>query len=258
MRGRIVKASPMSPETQAGFAAALLDPSRPAAQAVRDPRRFAVWRNNVVVGLSEALEATYPAVRALVGEDFFRAAAREYLRAHPPRTPVLLWWGGAFAAFLDAFPPARSVAYLGDVARLEWARREAYHAADAAPLGVEALAGLAPEALERTRLAPHPALRLVASRYPLVALWAETTGRAPPSALDLKQSQTALVVRPLDAVDTSAPAPATAAFLRAVAAGRTLGEAAQAGAAAGAFDLAAAIAGLFAAGCVAGVRAPRG
>lgn len=243
----------MSPEAQDAFAAALLDPTRPAPEAVRDPRRFAVWRNNVVVGLTEALEATYPAVKALVGEDFFRAAAREFLRAHPPRSPVLIWWGGALPDFLDAFRPAASVPYLGDVARLEWARLEAYHAADAAPLGLEALAGLAPERLAQTRLTPHPALRLVASRFPIVALWAETTGRAPRSALDLSRGQTALVARPFDAVETSAAEPGAAAFLRAVAEGRILGEAAQDAQAPGDFDLAAGLSGLFAAGCVAGV-----
>ena len=36
--------------------------------------------------------------------------------------------------FLESFEPARGLPYLGDVARLEWLRHAAYHAADQAPL----------------------------------------------------------------------------------------------------------------------------
>jgi hypothetical protein len=232
------------------MAAALLDPAR---VGLPDPR-FAVHRNNVVAGLIGALAETYPAVERLVGPDFFRAAAGVFLRAHPPASPVLLRWGGAFGDWLERFPPAARLPWLADVARLEWARAEAFHAADAAPLSIAALAAVPADWLDGVRLTLHPSLRLVPSRFPVASLWADVTGPRT-GGVDLGRAETALVARPFDGVEVSTPGPAAAAFLSALAAGRPLGGAAAEGAAHAGFDLAAQIAALFAAGLVVRVAA---
>jgi hypothetical protein len=243
----------MRPEA---FAAALLDPARPVPEgfAAAAADRFRVYRNTVTASLADALAATYPAVLALVGEDFFRAAAREAARADPPRSPVLIDWGGGFAAFLAAFPPAASLPYLPDVARLEWAWTRAYHAADAAPAPISVLSGVAPEALAAARLVPHPAVRLVRARFPVVSLWAETTGRAARTALDLSRAESALVARPALQVTVRALAPGEDAFLAAVLEGAAIGQAAEAAAAQPGFDLGRAFVRLFDAGAFAGLE----
>ena len=109
------------------FIAALRDPSRPPA-ITEDTRRFAVYRNNVYVSLVDALVAGFPKVHELVGDTFFRAMARDYAAEHPPKTPVLAFYGEDFGAFISGFQPAEGVPYLGDIARLEFARRCALHA----------------------------------------------------------------------------------------------------------------------------------
>lgn len=92
----------LSADRQREFAAALLDPERPTPSGIIGPdgdvcpKRFAVYRNNVVVGLTEILKAAYPAARRLVGEEFFDAMAGIYVRAEPPRSPILLEYGGLF------------------------------------------------------------------------------------------------------------------------------------------------------------------
>ena len=240
------------------FAAALRDPARPAPAgfgSTEGPRRFAVYRNNVAVSLADALEATYPAVAALVGRAFLRAAAREFARAAPPRSPVLIDWGGGFARFLAAFPPAASLPYLPDVARLEWAWTRAYNAADAAPADVSALSARPPEALAGARLALHPSLRLVRSRWSVVALWAETTGRAEGRSRAIDRPQTALVLRPDMAVSVDALAPGDDAFLWAIAEGATIGAAADAAAPHAGFDLGESFVRLFGAGAFTGFAA---
>ena len=132
---------------QSDFALALRDPDLVLPQGVTAhnsdaPReRFAVYRNNVVVGLVGALEARFPATRKIVGEDFFKGAAKLFAATQPPRSPLMLFYGDAFPAFLADFEPAREVPYLADVARLEAARTRAYHAADAKPLTPAALVG---------------------------------------------------------------------------------------------------------------------
>lgn len=228
MPGTAPQTEEAEPAGQAALARALLAPDRPAPRAVRNARRFAVYRNNVVVGLIDALADTYPAVGALVGEAFFRAAAREFALAHPPRSPVLIDWGGAFAGWIGAFPPAAGVPYLADVARLEWAWSRAYNAAEAVPVDIAALAALAPEDVAGCRVGLHPSLAIVASRFPVVSLWAEATERAAQTGLDLGASETALVVRPDAAVDVRRIDGGTAAFLECLAAGGTIGEAAAA------------------------------
>jgi len=85
---------------QDDFIRALRDPDRPA------PPAFAVYRNTVMKGCIDALQANYPAVARLVGEEWFRAAAAVYVREHLPRTPMLLEYGAGFADFLARFEPA--------------------------------------------------------------------------------------------------------------------------------------------------------
>lgn len=120
---------PSLAESQAAFAQALGEPALPAPADIQRPepgamqtRRFDVYRNNVAVALSDALRDIYPAVQALVGEEFFQACARVYVEHAQPASPLMHLYGAEFGAFLDDFPPAQSVPYLGDVARLEFAR----------------------------------------------------------------------------------------------------------------------------------------
>ena len=252
---------------EAAFAAALLArdavPAGLAAPAVGDAgRRLAVHRNNVAVSLVEALMIAYPAIVRLLGEDYFRALAGEFVRAHPPRSPVLMDYGRGFADFIEGFPPLHAYPWLGDVARLERAWSEAYHGADSAPLSPDALGRIAPQDLARLRFLSHPAARLLRSRYPAVSIFranrfgfrANRFGEGESARHETERGQDALVTRPGLQVAVSLLPAGGAAFLAALLSGGTLGEAAQAGLAeSGDFDLAAALAGMLAAGAFAGL-----
>lgn len=227
------------------FAQALLRPEASCPAGLKtwngsDPaKRFAVYRNNVVVSLVNALADSFPVVQALVGEDFFRAMAAEFARGTPPRSPVLAWYGAGFADFVEYFPPASGLPYLADVARLEWLRVEAWHAADAEPLPLaEMAARLADEAgLPALRLALHPSLRVLRSAHPVVSLWAAHQAEdvsAVLGAIDFADAEAALVVRDgIDVVIQCIEAGA-AEFVDKLLRGDALGEAAQAS---GPFDL---------------------
>ncbi|MEK7711434.1 MAG: DNA-binding domain-containing protein, partial [Pseudomonadota bacterium] len=123
-------------DLQTDFAAAVFDERPEMSARVRAGRfpaaqHLQVYRNNVVESLTGALCAVYPVVEKLVGDGFFRYAVHEYLRAHRPRSGNLHDFGDAFASFLSGFAPAAELPYLPDVARLEWAWHQAFHAADA-------------------------------------------------------------------------------------------------------------------------------
>ena len=86
------------------FAAALLPANAEAPRGLHGRnrsdagQRFAIHRNNVMSSLVRALEDGFPVTRLLVGEEFFRAMARDYVRAQPPRSPVLLEYGAGLPA----------------------------------------------------------------------------------------------------------------------------------------------------------------
>lgn len=215
---------------QTVFAQALLQPGLPCPGGLRtwngsDPeQRFAVYRNNVVVSLVDALAATFPVVQALVGEEFFRAMAGVFVRAHPPSSRILAWYGAELPDFIDRFEPAASLPYLADVARLEMARVRAYHAADVAALPSEALqaAWANPDQLARLRLGLHPSVQVLASRYAVFSLWAAHQGTLDLADVDPYQAETALLYRHAMEVDAMAVSPATGQFIRALLQGESL------------------------------------
>ncbi|MDP1606152.1 MAG: DNA-binding domain-containing protein, partial [Rhodocyclaceae bacterium] len=148
-----------------------------------------------------ALADTYPVTQALVGETFFREMARVFVRAQPPRSPVLAWYGDAFPVFVETFPPVVDLSYLADVARLEMLRVDAYHAADATPLLLADIADLLTDeqALPEARFRLHPALRVLRSSHPALSLWAAHQTDDPAVALadvDLAVAEATLVLRP--------------------------------------------------------------
>jgi hypothetical protein len=257
---------PSLADSQAAFAAALGAPGRPVPDDIRRPepgalqtRRFDVYRNNVTVAAIDALRDIYPAVQTLVGEEFFRASARVYVEQAKPTSPVMHLYGADFGAFLEGFPPARTVPYLGDVARLEFARLQAYHAADAEPLGIAHLAAVPADRVDQVVLTMHPSLALIRSPYPVASLWGASSGLITSDTVDMNCGEDALVIRPGFEVETRALPAGGGAFLSAVMAGYNLGEAAmQAVAACSDFELHQHLAGLFETGCFAGLRATDG
>ncbi len=217
---------------QDAFAHALLAPeSAPAAEvaALIAQPAFAVYRNTVMKGCIDALQANYPAVARLVGEEWFRAAAAIHVREALPADPTLLRYGAAFADFLARFEPAAELAYLPGVARLDRYWTEAHAAPEADALDPAAVARLAPEALAGTVLHPHPAARWAwFAGAPIYTIWSRNRADEP-SAADLDwQPEGALLVRPRDVVEWIALDAAGCAFLDACAAGATVAAAAQA------------------------------
>jgi hypothetical protein len=222
----------MPHDGEAAFARALFEDPLPAGLAPYPPEiaraRFAVYRNNVVSSLIKALEARFPVIERLVGEAFFKGVAHAFIRAHPPRSPVLIEYGEAFPAFLTAFPPAQSLPYLADVARIEYARGEAYRAADAEPVAPAALAEFAQADPAALCITLHPSLRLVASDYPAFTIWRMNQPGTTPQRITAPQPETTLVARPHEAVITLALSPGEAAFITALRADPHFADAAQA------------------------------
>jgi hypothetical protein len=244
----------------ADFTSGLLDPGI-APTGVAGPRgkasakRYNVYRNNVTVSLINALAETFPATRRITGDPFFRAMARFHVRATPPTSPLLFEYGRGFPDFIAHYEYALPMPWLPDVARMERAWLDAYHAADADPLSPEAFAAVAPDRLGDIRLVAHPAARVLRSPFPSVTIFAANRGDGPVPAIAAAGPEDALVTRPALEVTIRHLPPGAAVFLARLIAGEMLAAAAGAALAeAPAFDLAGALAGMIEAGAFTAIQ----
>ena len=210
-------------EFQNAFARTLYSPQ--AAGRIGQPG-FAVYRNTAMKACIDALQANYPAVSRLTGDEWFRAAAARYVRESPPDDPALLRYGATFPAFLARFEPARELPYLPGVATLDRFWTEVHIARDEPALEVVALMHLPPAKLAAAVLYPHAAARWAwFPEAPVFSIWsrnrtaADITDEpwAPPW-----QAEGALLTRENGAVVWRALDHASFIFLESFATGATL------------------------------------
>ncbi len=252
-------------ELQASFAANLQNPLSSAvtlllADSTDADERLAVYRRAAAANYRRALAATYPIVHALVGAAFFDAAVDHYRERYPSRSGDLNTYGAEFGDFLAVYPHAAELAYLPDVARLEWALDEANRAADArhSPEALlQDLAAVPPERLPFIRLQLAASCRLVASAYPILCIWRFHQTPNCEEPVDLAAGgETVLIRREAQGVTLSRLDPGEGAWLAACADGAALGAAIDAARAAQpSFDFAVCLQKHLAAGSFDGVAA---
>lgn len=243
---------------QSDFSRALFHRQAQNESAWQAQPAFAVYRNTVMKGCIDTLEANYPAIARLVGREWFRSAAAVYVGDHPPHDGALVSYGETFPQFLRDFEPAGELTYLPDVARLDRFWTESHTALDARPLTAARLAQLSPYALTQCRLQPHPAARWAwFAHQPIYSIWERNRSEVEVSSEIEWQGDGALLTRPTSAVTWQAATLAECAFLDACAAGQSLSEAAEhAQQAEPAADLMAAIGCLLNAGAIAALLDP--
>jgi hypothetical protein len=159
-------------------------------------QRLDIYRNTMLGTLANALRLTFPAVHRLVGADFFAAAAHVFAFEQPPRSADLNAYGAEFPDFLGRFEPAATLAYLGDVARLEWAVNRALRAAEAQSLDPSTLSSVAPSDHDRVCFEAHPSISMLHSSFPVDAIWRAVLQQddAAMAAIDLQGGAIWLIV----------------------------------------------------------------
>jgi hypothetical protein len=206
---------PALADLQARFAAALrADADAPLDPALRgairagdlDPaERLDLYRRNLRGNFLKVLGLEFPAIHRLGGEDWFRQCGLAFLRAHPSRSGDLHGLGAPFPGFLAQHLQGTPHAWFADVAALEWAWQECLVAPEAVrQLDVAALAGVDAARVANLRFTMHPALRLVASRWPVFTIWnanraeaddAADRGAAADASIDLDAGGERIIVR---------------------------------------------------------------
>lgn len=195
------------------------------ADGLEPERRVGIYANNVRENFLATLEATFPVLARLAGRDWLRQSGTAYLRTCPSRCGNLHYVGERYAAFLDAELAGAPHAYFADVARLEWAYQEVLVAAEPGVLDLAALALVAPERHASIVFTLNPAARLVASTYPLLAIWQANRPGAPDDGRVIRLDEgpaRLLVIRRADHVELRELPTGDFAFLDAIAGARTL------------------------------------
>jgi hypothetical protein len=133
--------------------------------------RVRVYRNAYRVRLLDALKDTYPVLFKILGDEVFENLGDAFVDAHPSVHRSIRWYGRELADFLAQRPPFAEQPILAELARFEWTLSEVFDAADAVPVGRNALQAVDPESWDRLGFMFHPSLRLLELSWNTVAVW---------------------------------------------------------------------------------------
>lgn len=136
------------------------------------PALIDVYRHAHAARLVCALRDNFEVLARAMGDDAFEALARAYLQAHPPTQPSIRWFGDRLADHMaradEALVPHPA---LVDLARMDWALRAAFDAADAGVLDVAALRPIDPADWPALRLRFHPSVVLLRLQWAVESSW---------------------------------------------------------------------------------------
>ena len=208
---------------QAGASSAL--PLRPQRGAP-GVQRLAVYATGYLARMHEALQEVYEAVQHVAGASQFQRMSRAYAAQYPSHDYNLNLAGRHFPAFLATEPLTQDLPFLPDLARLEWAVCQAFHAFEQPPLAPHGFNAVSLEQWERVRLVFQPSVGLVASSWPVVDIWRARTQPVSTVNIELQDRQQRVLVRRAGVrVTCDLLEPAQYQVLERLLAGMTLGDA---------------------------------
>ena len=192
----------------------------------RRQTRFNIYRNNFYVAVINVLKERFPVTERIVGEDFFKATAREFVERTPPKGQSNLSYGCTFPEFLQSFPPVSDLPYLADVARLEWARFEAAISEDQPTVTSQDFSGINPAHAALVKLNLHTSTHVLTSDFPVYDIWRTNHEDDEVQSLrDSAGSQAVLIARSHKGIEVHQIPVAGVRFMEALTSGSTLGQA---------------------------------
>jgi hypothetical protein len=186
--------------------------------------RLQIYSDAYRLRLIEALQANYPLLAQLIGDDAFARLTQLYLVLHPSRHYSIRWFGHRLAQFLGEYPDYCDQPGLVEMARWEWKIAIAFDASDAVSLTEQDLASLAPEEWPQLKFSVHPSMQRIALMTNAVAIVRAANGGeslppvtiAPQTEWLIWRQELSVQYRSLSAIE--------AAALDAVAAGASFSE----------------------------------
>jgi hypothetical protein len=147
--------------------------------------RLAIYANGYRLRLLEALGTDFPSLHTVLGDDDFDAMGRSYIAAHPSPYFSLRWFGDRLSEFLRATAPYSQYPVFAEMATFEWAKSDAFDAADGTVANISDMAAIPPDVWPSLRFVPHPSLRRLDLRWNVPTVWKEIdAGREPPELVE--------------------------------------------------------------------------
>ena len=132
---------------------------------------FGIYLQAYRARLTAALQDNYPVLLRAIGDDAFAALADAYIARRPSHFRSIRWFGDCLADFLACSPEHLAHPSLVDLARMDWATRAAFDAADAEALCVTDLATLRAEDWPQRRFGLLPSLQMLRLDWQVEPTW---------------------------------------------------------------------------------------
>jgi hypothetical protein len=152
--------------------------------------KIQIYRNNVFSSLHKVIEDAFPVIKRLVGKEFFKYLASNFIKEFPMTQQNLEDYGESLEQFLCKFEPAKQLPYLPDMARLEWAFHKAATCEKAATINTNSLSSIKQADYFNLKFTSHPSVSLVSSPYPIGKIW-EMNRQSEPEPIDLSKENAA-------------------------------------------------------------------
>lgn len=150
--------------------AELINSNHDKGDLVVPAENISIYRNTMISSLTQTLSETYKMIVKLVGEDFFRQLAREYIHHYPSSSGNLHDYGEYFSDFLQELPVVKNLPYLEEVAKFEWTCHLLHFASDASQLDIKSLESFSPEQFQELKFVLHPASCVMQFNYPILRI----------------------------------------------------------------------------------------
>ncbi|RQP24065.1 HvfC/BufC N-terminal domain-containing protein [Piscinibacter terrae] len=136
-----------------------------------EPPMLRIYQHAYEVRLVAALRDNFGVLPQVMGDEAFDTLARAYVEAHPSQFPSIRWFGDELPAFMAAHEDLVPHPALVDLARMEWALRGAFDAADGTPIDAGALAAIAPEQWADLVFTALPSVHLLPMHWAVEPVW---------------------------------------------------------------------------------------
>lgn len=158
------------------------------SDAGREPL-LRIYRQAYAARLVSALRDNFGVLPQVLGDEAFETLALAYIEAHPSQRPSIRWFGDRLPEFMAARGDLVPHPAITDVARMEWALRTAFDAANASALDAAALAEVPGDAWGALLFVPLPSVQLLELGWNVEPVWRALQDPAPGVSVDLPEPQ---------------------------------------------------------------------
>lgn len=138
-------------------------------------QRINIYRTNVKATHLAVLSRVYPTCRAILGDKYFKQLALGYIDQTPSTHPDMNKFGDSFPVFIAQCTiqkeELKDLAYLGDLASLEWMLEATYYSADESPFDAINFQRQCSILGKQAILKLQPGVSVLSTPYPIYAIW---------------------------------------------------------------------------------------